>query len=121
MVHLVQKLGAAFTMALGAAGLFAPKKIQELIELTPDNLNGKAEIRATYGGVFLLLGLGCFISGNPAAYHTLGYGWLGAAIGRSYSVVVDGSSSRKNLLSIAFEASFASLLLFTKFRFLKRR
>lgn len=104
-------LGAGITAALGMLGLLAPRTIADFVSIEPVGPIGKSEIRATYGGFFLLFGIVCLFSGTPATFHILGYGWLGAAAGRLFSFLPDRAFSGKNLAAVAFEAAIGFLLL----------
>ena len=46
-----------------------------------------------------------------AAFTVAGIAWLGAAVGRAISVIVDRSTELKNLGGIVFEAVIGALML----------
>ncbi len=85
----------------GFAGLIAlvnPKGISSTLRLQaePRKPGGFAEFRATFGGVFFmihLVGFGMILSVNPAyqiyVAAPIAAGWLGAALARLLSLVVD--------------------------------
>ena len=104
-------VGSAITLALGAMGLVAPRAASAFTGTLPDGLIGTSEIRATYGGFFLALGAFCLATRDPTAFTVLGVAWVGAALGRFVSVLVDGSTSAKNWGGIGFEAAIGALLL----------
>ncbi|MBI4854858.1 MAG: DUF4345 family protein [Acidobacteria bacterium] len=104
-------LGALITTALGIMGLVLPNRAAKFISLEPQGLIGWSEIRATYGGFFLLLGLSCLYLQMDIVYFVVGLAWVGAAIGRTISVVFDKSTSAKNFGGIAFESLIATTLL----------
>jgi hypothetical protein len=108
--HLIANFGAFLTMGLGLLGLFAPAKVADFTSLSPAGLNGKSEIRATYGGLFTAMGVSCLATQAEGVFLTVGVAWIGAAIGRSWSVVVDRNFSSKNLGGVAFECSIGLLL-----------
>lgn len=103
--------GAAITLALGALGLFSPQRAAAFTSIAPVGPLGLSEIRATYGGFFLALGGMCLYCQNPIAFRVVGVAWLGAALGRAYSLVIDRNTEPKNLVGIAFESAIAALLL----------
>jgi len=72
---------------------------------------GTSEIRATYGGFFAALGLWCLVSQREGVFVTVGFGWLGAALGRIGSVIVDRNVLPKNLGGVAFELILGLTLL----------
>ncbi|MCG8456761.1 MAG: DUF4345 family protein [Holophagales bacterium] len=104
-------LGAAITTFLGGLGLFAPARAARLTSLSPVGPNGTSEIRATYGGLFAALGLSCLVSQWYPMYLAAGVAWVGAAVGRCWSVAVDRNFQPKNLGGIAFELGIGLLLL----------
>ena len=104
-------IGAAINVALGLNGLLRPAATAEFTSIAPVGRIGVSEIRATYGGLFLALGAFALASGSPVAFRALGCGWLGAALGRVVSIVVDRSREPRNLGAVAFEAVIAALLL----------
>ena len=103
--------GAVITFGLGLMGLFAPSKAAAFASIQPAGLIGKSEIRATYGGLFAALGLACLLSQAPGVFLAAGLAWVGAAMGRAFSVAVDASRSAKNFGAIAFELIIGLLLL----------
>lgn len=103
--------GAVITLGLGLLGLFAPARAAGFTSIQPVGLIGKSEIRATYGGLFAALGLACLLTQAPGVFLAAGLAWTGAAVGRTFSVVVDGSRSAKNFGAIAFELIIGLLLL----------
>lgn len=103
--------GALGTAGMGALGLLAPRVCARLVGLKPLHPAGAAEFRATFGGLFLALGLTPLVTGEPAAFLVGGLAWAGAALGRVVSVVVDRGRTRANLIAVGVEAAFAGLLL----------
>lgn len=104
-------LGAAITAGLGVMGLVRPAAAAAFTSMQPVGRIGVSEIRATYGGFFVLLGAYALASQEPIAFTAAGLAWLGAAGGRAVSVLVDRSTEPKNFGGIAFEAAIALLLL----------
>jgi hypothetical protein len=103
--------GATVTVALGLMGLFTPTRAAAFVNVEPIGLVGKSEIRATYGGLFVGLGLVCLVTQLGGAFLAAGFAWVGAAAGRLFSVAVDGSRSPMNLGGIVFELAIGGLLL----------
>lgn len=108
---VLNNLGAVITAALGVIGLVRPLAAADFTSMQPRGLTGIAEIRATYGGFFLMLGAYALYSQAPIAFLVVGLAWLGAAGGRLLSVVVDRSHAPKNLGGIVFESLIGALLL----------
>jgi hypothetical protein len=111
----LQIVGATITAGMGALGLFKPLAAAKLVGISPSGKLGLAEVRATYGGFFLALGLFAIWSRSSTVFVALGLAWAGAAAGRIVSIVVDGSFSLKNVGAVAFEAAIAWLLLTPRF------
>lgn len=105
------QLGALLTLALGLMGLVRPDAASAFTNVQPVGVIGRSEIRATYGGFFLLLGATCLATQEPWAFTTVGLAWLGAAAGRLASVVLDESREAQNFGGIAFEGVIGLLLL----------
>lgn len=104
-------IGAVATFGLGVMGLVAPGIAATFTSIRPQGLVGRSEIRATYGGFFCGIGAMCLVLQSPDAYLIAGVAWVGAAVGRSFSLVVDRSWGAKNLGGIGFEAAIGGLLL----------
>jgi hypothetical protein len=108
-------VGATITAGMGALGLIKPQVAAKLVGVSPSGKLGLAEIRATYGGFFLALGLYAIWSRSGLVFVALGLAWAGAMAGRIVSIVLDGSFSLKNVAAVAFEAAVAWLLLTPRF------
>jgi len=89
-------LGAGALMGLGA--LFSPNWAAGVVRLQADPAKpgGYSEFRATYGGLLLLIHLTAFIlvlhaPDTVAVFVVLpiAAGWFGAAMGRTFSMVLD--------------------------------
>lgn len=103
--------GAVITAGLGIMGLIRPSAAAAFTSMSPVGKLGVSEIRATYGGLFLFMGVFALIVREPIAWQVLGWAWVGAAVGRAASVVVDASREPKNFGGIAFEGVIGALLL----------
>lgn len=120
--------GAAVIGAmLGLVSLFAPARAAEIVRLQPDWAapGGFAEFRAMYGGFLLLAHLAVLLAivmqaqaGMASVIGTafaVGAGWLGAALGRALSMVVDHGEHRTrtgyNAFSTGFELALGLALI----------
>lgn len=108
---VLNNAGALITAGLGVMGLLSPARAAAFTSIRPEGDVGVSEIRATYGGFFLALGGYALWSQNDFAFAVVGIAWLGAAAGRALSVVVDRSTSPKNIGGILFEAAIGALLV----------
>lgn len=100
-------LGVVVGGGLGLLGLVAPARAQRFVGLSPSAPEGTGETRATYGGFFLGLELAAgwaWWSGSLTPMTVVAIAWLGAALGRVVSLLVDGHRTQKNLAGVAFEA-----------------
>jgi Domain of unknown function (DUF4345) len=113
-MDILNIIGALITISMGCLGLFFPSKASELTGLTATTPAGAAEFRGTLGVTFIFLGLVPLLTLNPYAYLTVGVCWLGAAIGRVISIVVDNGNQPKNWGGVGFESVIATLLLVGK-------
>jgi hypothetical protein len=96
--EIISVLALAFGAALGLGGMFAPDWAAGLVRLKadPDKPGGYSEFRATYGGLFLLSHLITLLMVlmTPPGVSVfvvlpLAAGWLGAAMGRAFSMLLD--------------------------------
>ena len=110
-VAIAPNLGALVTVGMGALGLVAPERAAAFTSISPIGLNGRSEIRATYGGLFAALGLWCLVTHSQTAFCTAGIAWLGAAAGRVASVVADRNRDGRNIGGVVVEAVIGLLLV----------
>lgn len=96
--EIIALIGLGFGAALGLGALFAPDWAAGVVRLKadPEKPGGYSEFRATYGGLLLLVHLTAFVMvlhAPPvmglAAALPIAAGWFGAAIGRTFSMVLD--------------------------------
>lgn len=103
---------ALISIALGCFGWLAPRFTMSALDLDPGTSHmGPSEIRASVGCLFVGMGIGALFLGTPQAYVMLGFCWLGAAIGRLTSLLLDGQSQKKWVYFIV-EAGVALPALF---------
>jgi len=105
-------LGATLTIGLGIFGLVAPLHAAKWVGLSPMGTRGIAEIRATYGGLFVAIGLVCLVLRQPPAFAVASAAWLGAALARAISMVLTRDFSRANAGGVVLEAGIGGLLAF---------
>ena len=102
---------ALSTMAFGLVSIVSPSAAERFTGLKAENERGTSEIRAVLGGLFVGLGIAALIYRTPAAYGTLGLGYLGTALVRAGSMYFDRAATKTNWISLGFEIGFAVLLL----------
>jgi hypothetical protein len=106
-------IGAGIMVLLGLLGLLVPERLSRVVGVAPAGALGVSEVRATYGGFFLGLGVACLVAQSRAAFVVAGTAWGAAAFARILSVVFDHSRTRENYAGILIEAGMAALLLST--------
>jgi len=104
-------VGAAISVLAGSLGLIFPASVSRVLGLSLSGRLGTSEFRATYGGLFIGAGVAVLMIGSTEAALVLGFAWLGACAARMLSVVVDRSTSRENLVGLAFELAVGILLV----------
>ena len=107
-------------LALGGAALLSPERVMGLLGYTFASRTSSAatlgEVRATYGGVFTVMGLLTALTAiNPVANRGrilfVGLLWLGAFAGRVLGASVDGSPGLFGWVSAAFELTIGLVLV----------
>lgn len=103
---------ALLSIGLGAVGWLAPRYTMDVLDMAPKGSTmGLSEIRAASGALFIGLGAGALVLGEPLAFAMVGFAWAGAAIGRLTSILADEASTRKTYLFFATEITVAGALL----------
>ena len=106
-------------LLFGLAGLLAPQRVLGVLGLATLNASTAAatlgEVRATYGGLFTVMGAyALFAAVNPAARREsillLGLLWLGAAAGRACGVSVDGNPGLLGWVALGIEVVVGGVL-----------
>ena len=96
--EILALIGLGIGALLGLGALFSPNWAAGVVRLQADPAKpgGYSEFRATYGGLLLLIHLTAFIlvlhaPDTAAAFVVLpiAAGWFGAAMGRTFSMVLD--------------------------------
>lgn len=103
--------GALITLSMACMGILRPQWAASIVGLEAISVPGKSEFRATYGGLFIPLGLVPLVTMDPLAFLISGACWLGAAVGRVISILLDDANTMKNWGATGFEAMIALLLL----------
>jgi len=112
---LLPNCGAAVTAMLGCLGLLWPKAVGRVLGIEPAGPLGISEFRATYGGFFLCLGIGCLVAQSVHVFTVVGAAWCAAAGARTMSCAVDGSRTGQNLVGVGVEAGIGLAMLAAQF------
>jgi len=110
-MDILNLLGGLLTIGFGILGVFFPKKAAKLVGLEAKTKAGFSEFRATYGGVWLAMGICVLIINAPIVYALVGFAWFGAAAGRLFSIFIDKGSTRQNWIAVVIEMTGCTLLL----------
>jgi len=108
------------TTVLGLAGLFYPDRVMGMLGYAILNTANSAavmgEVRATYGGLFVVLGAYTLQAAmEPSAHRSrlmfIGLLWLGACAGRLVGVDLNGNPGVPGWLAVAFELIIGGALV----------
>lgn len=112
MTDTLNIIAALLTIGFGAFGFLAPRFTAGVLDLAPAGTTmGLSEMRASVGGLFVALGLGCLLIGAPLAYAMMGVAYAGAAAGRGLSLLLDAPPMPKALVYFGIEAGLAAWLV----------
>ncbi|GAB5492009.1 MAG: hypothetical protein Phog2KO_22240 [Phototrophicaceae bacterium] len=102
---MILKLGAAIANILfGIVALAFPKRVAEAAFLKADSTEGQAEIRASWGGLFIGLGVAVIFLGSDDAYFVFGIAYAITALVRAITWSLDRSIiNRTAMIIMAFE------------------
>lgn len=96
VIDILNLTFVALSIGLGAVGWLAPRYTMEVLDTAPTKSTmGLSEVRAASGALFIGLGVGAVYFSTPEAYAMVGAAWLGAAVGRTTSIIVDGQTAKK--------------------------
>src|SRR6185503_6064441 len=107
-------------LLMGLGALFYPERVMGMLGFMIVNASDAAavlgEVRATYGGIFSVMGIAVLLAamnpaGNRGRLVAIGLLWLGACGGRLLGVTVDGNPGIFGWLAVLFEAVMGSALL----------
>jgi len=107
-------------LLLGVAGLIYPERVLGLVGFAVQNPSHAAaalgEVRATYGGLFVVMGLAALFAAldpvaNRGRLRLIGLLWLGACTGRLLGIYLDGNPGLPGWGAAVFELLVAGALL----------
>ena len=107
-------------LLMGLFALIYPRSVMDLLGFVDPTAAPLpvvlGEVRATYGGLFTVMGVAVLLAAvNPAAHRgrlvAIGLLWLGACGGRLLGVTIDGNPGVFGWLAVVFEAIMGSALL----------
>ena len=114
-MSLEQFLNVLACIALILFGLYAlvrPYHAAQIAHLKPDDATGSAEIRISFGGLSLMMGIAPLVLNDPAAYQVVGIVFLGAFVTRLLTLVLDHPQTETTfIVSGLFELLVGLILL----------
>ncbi len=118
--RVVTGVVGAFILLLGLAGLLSPWRLLAFLGFGVLDQSQPAaalgEVRATYGGIFLVMGVATLLATlDPFAHRSrlafVGALWLGACGGRLFGVFADGSPGLLGWLTAFLELMVGGALV----------
>jgi len=105
---------ALLHLLIGLAGLIIPARVAAELSLQPLGKLGISEVRATFGGIFLGLGIAMLMLNSADTCAVVSAGWIGAAVARLISIVIDRAPHAKNFGGLLLEAGVGAMLFSAK-------
>ena len=72
-IEIISNIGVFIGLILGCIAMFFPKKIEAFVSISTSTLEGKSEVRATYGGFFIGISVYALHSQSMEAFYSV---WL---------------------------------------------
>ncbi len=111
-VAVLNALCALLSIGIGAISWINPKYTLSALDLKEGKSTmGRSELRASAGALFVAMGAGALLIGQPVAYLMMGIAWLGAAVGRMTSIIMDPRPTRRTWGFFAVEAAVGFALV----------
>ncbi len=112
IIEIIQLVAAVVTAIFGVFALLRPQMLASAAGLRADSVRGAAEIRASWGGLFLGLGLAAIVLRTSDAYFVLGLSYGVTAGVRVINLLLDRSVFHPVVINIlAFEVISAVVCL----------
>lgn len=112
MTEILNIIAALLTIGFGLFGFLAPRYTASALDLEPTTSTmGLSEMRASVGGLFVVLGAAAIWLSAPMLYAAIGFAFVGAALGRVLSLILDKPPLRKLLVFGGIEAALAAWFL----------
>ena|SRR5688572_30667842 len=114
MPEILKIIFAILTAVFGVYSFVKPEAVAQSSGFSLPSVAGRAEVRVTFGGFFLGLGLGAILLGGEA-YQLLGLAYLITFVVRLVALAVEGKDGvlrREYLIFAAFELISGLVLFF---------
>jgi hypothetical protein len=106
------RVSSAALMLSGVAGVVNPDGVASALQLSFLSDRGLTETRAGLGGTYAALGGWALLRGDPTANMAVGVTWLGAAVTRLGSLVLDRPETDRTFWAfLAAEIGFGAAAL----------
>jgi hypothetical protein len=110
-LSILKIIAAMATIVTGLFSMFKPHAVQDFTGLSLPAPRGVTEIRAVLGGFFIALGAAPLIFQSRDMFLMLGLAYLGVALVRAVSIVLDKSYVRSNYISLITEIVLGIILI----------
>lgn len=88
ILMMLKALAAVASVIFGVVALIAPARTATAAGITADTTRSQAEIRASWGGTFLGLGVGALFLSSPMAYALFGIAYAATALIRAINAIL---------------------------------
>ncbi len=109
--------GAMVTAVLGVLALLFPIAVARVLGVEAKNPLGNSELRATYGGFFIGLGVGCWLAQSSTVFAVVGGAWCAAGCVRLLTIFFEHSRSTENVFGAAVELAIGFAMLSSIYSF----
>jgi hypothetical protein len=113
LIDIMNVVLAVATIAFGLFGWLRLPPTMDYLGLASSDPShhGKSEVRAASGALWVGASIGALVIFTPTAFLMLGFVYLGAAVGRITSIIIDHARTTRTWVFFGFEAVFAALLI----------
>ena len=111
MIDMLPLIGAAITIGLGLLGFMLPDVAASMVGIEAKCGLARSEVRATYGGIFIGLGVSCLWFQSYEMFLAVGIAWCLAAVARFIAIFIEHEASPKNIGAMVLEAGIGALFL----------
>ena len=110
--QLLNIVACVALILFGAYALLRPYEAAQIVHLKPEDATGTAEIRISFGGLSLMMGVAPLLLNEPAAYQVVGIAFLGAFVTRLLTLAADHPQTEMPfVLSGVFELLVGLILM----------
>ena len=114
---LLPNFGALINVGLGCLALLFPNSVARVLGIEAKSPLGGSELRATYGGFFIGLGVGCLIAQSSAVFTVVGGAWCAAGCIRVMIIGFERSWSLENVIGATVELTIGLAMLSASYPF----